>query len=102
MKYGYAHISTIDQNADMQLKALKRAGCEKIFKDERTGANTKRPALLRCLKTLDVGDTLIVWKLDRLARSVRDLTAMTEDFRSEGLNFVHSPRKSTRPHRAGN
>jgi Enterobacteriaceae phage serine recombinase len=45
MKYGYARTSTIDQNADMQLKALRWAGCEKIFKDERTGANTKRPAL---------------------------------------------------------
>jgi DNA invertase Pin-like site-specific DNA recombinase len=87
VKYGYARISTIDQNADMQLKALKRAGCNKIFKDERTGANTKRSALSRCLKTLDAGDTLIVWKLDRLARSVRDLTAMTEDFQKRGIKF---------------
>src|SRR5215831_13724197 len=87
MKYGYVRVSTIDQNADMQLKALKRAGCEKIFKDERTGANTKCPALSRCLKTLDAGDTLIVWKLDRLARSVRDLTAMTEDFQKRGIEF---------------
>jgi Enterobacteriaceae phage serine recombinase len=87
VKYGYARISTIDQNADMQLKALKRAGCNKIFKDERTGANTKRSALSRCLKTLDGGDTLIVWKLDRLARSVRDLTAMTEDFQKRGIEF---------------
>ncbi|MBV8338169.1 MAG: recombinase family protein, partial [Alphaproteobacteria bacterium] len=65
----------------------KRAGCDKIFKDERTGANTKRSALSRCLKTLDAGDTLIVWKLDRLARSVRDLTAMTEDFQKRGIEF---------------
>ena len=87
MKYGYARISTIDQNADMQLKALKRAGCAKIFTDKQIGANTKRPALSRCLKTLDAGDTLIVWKLDRLARSVRDLTAMTEDFQKRGIDF---------------
>lgn len=76
MKYGYARISTIDQNADMQLKALQRAGCkpDKIFKDERSGATTKRPSVLRCLKALQHGDTLIVWKLDRPARSLRDLS----------------------------
>jgi DNA invertase Pin-like site-specific DNA recombinase len=89
MKYGYARISTIDQNADMQLKALQRAGCkpEKIFKDERSGATTKRPALLRCLKKLEPGDTLIVWKLDRLARSLRDLVSMIEDFNQRGIRF---------------
>ena len=70
MKYGYARVSTEDQNPALQLAALKRAGCRKPFKDERTGATTKRPALLRCLKTLQDGDTLIVWKLDRLARSL--------------------------------
>jgi len=80
MKYGYVRISTIEQNADMQLKALKRAGCDEIFTDRKTGADTKRRVLARCLKTLDAGDTLIVWKLDRLARSVRDLTTMIEDF----------------------
>lgn len=59
MKYGYARISTIDQNADMQLKALQRAGIEpkNIFKDELSGATTKRPSLLRCLKRLQDGDT---------------------------------------------
>src|SRR5271154_6769300 len=73
MKYGYARISTIDQNADMQLTALQRAGVERknIFKDELSGATTKRPALLRCLKKLQDGDTLIVWKLDRPGRSLR-------------------------------
>jgi hypothetical protein len=70
MKYGYARISTIDQNADMQLKALQRAGCKKIFTDWRTGATTKRPALTRCLKALKEGDSLTVWKLDPLARSL--------------------------------
>jgi DNA invertase Pin-like site-specific DNA recombinase len=65
MKYGYARVSTEDQNPALQLAALKKAGCQKTFKDERTGANTKRPALLRCLKTLQDADTLIVWKLDR-------------------------------------
>ena len=87
MKYGYARISTIDQNADMQLKALQRAGCKKIFTDRRTGATTKRPALFRCLKTLQDGDTLTVWKLDRLARSLRDLIVMLEDFDKRGIHF---------------
>jgi DNA invertase Pin-like site-specific DNA recombinase len=87
MKYGYARISTIDQNADMQLKALQRAGCKKIFTDQRTGATSNRPALRRCLKTLQDGDTLTVWKLDRLARSLRDLIAMLEDFDKRGIHF---------------
>ena len=50
MKYGYARVSTVDQNPALQLAALKKAGCQKIFKDERTGENTKRPALLRVSK----------------------------------------------------
>lgn len=59
MKYGYARVSTEDQNADMQLKALKRAGCRTMFTDAGlSGATTKRPALARCLKTLQKGDTL--------------------------------------------
>ena len=88
MQYGYARISTIDQNPDMQLKALQRAGCKKVFKDEGiSGSTAKRPALLRCLKALDDGDTLMVWKLDRLARSLRDLFAMLDDFNSRGIQF---------------
>jgi DNA invertase Pin-like site-specific DNA recombinase len=87
VKDGYARISTIDQNADMQLKALQRAGCKKIFTDRRTGATTKRPSLTRCLKTLKDGDTLTVWKLDRLARSLRDLISIVEDFDKLGIHF---------------
>src|SRR5216683_5477749 len=89
MKYGYARVSTEDQNPALQLAALKKAGCQKTFKDERTGATTKRPALLRCLKTLQDGDTLIVWKLDRLARSLRDLDLVTmlDDFHQRGIHF---------------
>src|SRR5215469_15024222 len=71
----------------MQLKALKQAGCAQIFTDKKTGADTKRRSFARCLKTLEDGDTLIVWKLDRLARSVRDLVAMIEDFRKRGIKF---------------
>src|SRR5215469_18278135 len=87
MKYRYARISAIDQTLDMQLKALQRAGCKKIFTDRRIGATTARASLTRCLKTLKDGDTLTVWKLDRLARSLRDLIAMVEDFDKRGIHF---------------
>ena len=87
MKYGYARVSTEDQNPAMQLAALKKAGCKTVFKDEVTGAHVNRPALTRCLKILQTGDTLIVWKLDRLGRSLRDLIAMLDDFRQRGIKF---------------
>jgi DNA invertase Pin-like site-specific DNA recombinase len=88
MKYGYARVSTEDQNPAMQLAALKKAGCKTVFKDEVTGAHVKRPALTRCLNKLETGDTLIVWKLDRLGRSLRDLITMLDDFRSKGIGFL--------------
>jgi DNA invertase Pin-like site-specific DNA recombinase len=88
MKYGYARVSTEDQNPDMQLNALKRAGCKTIFKDQLSGATgVKRPALLRCLKKLEHGDTLMVWKLDRLGRSLRDLITMLDDLKKRGVKF---------------
>lgn len=88
MKYGYARVSTEDQKADMQRAALKKAGCKKIFTDELSGATTKRPALLRCLKALKRGDTLAVWKLDRLSRSVRDFIIMAADLKERGVNLT--------------
>jgi len=88
MKYGYARVSTEDQNPAMQLAALKKAGCKTVFKDEVTGAHVKRPALTRCLKAVRTGDTLVVWKLDRLGRSLRDLIAMLDDFKKQGIKFV--------------
>ena len=98
MKYGYARVSTNDQNPALQLAALKKAGCKTIFKDDGlSGATTKRPALLRCLKKLETGDTLTVWKLDRLGRSLRDLITMLDDLKAQGGNFVPSPRQSTPP-----
>ncbi len=72
----------------MQLAALKKARCKTVFKDEGlSGATTKRPALLRCLKTLQDGDTLIVWKMDRLGRSLRDLIIMLDGFKERGVRF---------------
>ena len=88
MKYGYARLSTDDQNPALQLAALKRAGCKTVFRDEGlSGATTKRPALLRCLKQLQPGDALIVWKLDRLGRSLRDLIVMLDDLKQRGVKF---------------
>ena len=89
MKYGYARVSTEDQNPALQLAALKKAGCRApLFKDEGlSGATTKRPALLRCLKKLKSGDTLVVWKLDRLGRNLRDLIYMLDDLSSRGIKF---------------
>ena len=72
----------------MQLAALKRAGCKTVFKGEGiSGVTTKRPALLRCLKALQAGDALIVWKLDRLGRSLRNLIHLLDDFRAGGIKF---------------
>ena len=88
MTYGYARVSTDDQNPALQLAALKSAGCKTVFKDDGlSGATTKRPALLRCLKRLEHGDTLIVWKLDRLGRSLRDLITMLDDLKQRGVKF---------------
>src|SRR3984893_1706630 len=88
MKYGYARVSTDDQTPAQQLAALKKARCKTVFKDDGvSGATTKRPALLRYLKKLESGDTLIVWKLDRLGRSLRDLITMLDDLKQRGVKF---------------
>src|ERR1035438_9436852 len=88
MKYGYARVSTDDQNPALQLEALRKIGCKTVFKDDGlSGATTKRPALLRCLKKLEHRDTLMVWKLDRLGRSLRDLITMLDDLKHRGVKF---------------
>jgi DNA invertase Pin-like site-specific DNA recombinase len=87
LKYGYARISTVDQNPDMQKKALQKAGCESVFTDKRSGATIKRPALAQCRNKLKPGDTLIVWKLDRLARSLADLIEIMRELEERGVQF---------------
>jgi DNA invertase Pin-like site-specific DNA recombinase len=88
MKYGYARVSTDDQNPALQLAALKKAGCKKTFTDQGySGTATKRPALSRCLKKLQPGDVLTVWKLDRLGRSVRDVVNILHDLHTRGIEF---------------
>lgn len=88
MKVGYARVSTTDQNPALQLAALKKAGCKQIYTDEGiSGIVTRRPGLDRCIKSLKPGDTLIVWKLDRLGRSVRDLIALLDELKARGIKF---------------
>src|SRR5712691_5787928 len=87
MKIGYCRVSTDDQNPDMQLAALKRAGCRKIFTDKATGAHVKRPELEKCVKELKAGDVLIVWKLDRLGRSLHDLIVLLDGLETRGVAF---------------
>jgi DNA invertase Pin-like site-specific DNA recombinase len=84
---GYARVSTGDQNPDLQLAALKAAGCVRVFTDTATGAHVRRPELTRCLKALGEGDILTVWKLDRLGRSLRDLIGLLDDLKARGVAF---------------
>src|SRR5699024_7617333 len=72
MKYGYARVSTVNQDLEGQLQALRNEGCDSIFQDKLTGTNKNRPQLQELLYKIQVGDTLIVTKLDRLARSAID------------------------------
>jgi len=73
MLIGYARVSTTEQNLDLQTDALNRAGCQKLFTDATSGARSERPGLDQTLEHLRRGDTLVVWKLDRLGRSIRHL-----------------------------
>jgi DNA invertase Pin-like site-specific DNA recombinase len=87
MKIGYCRVSADDQNPDLQLTALKRAGCKRVFTDKATGAHVKRPQLTKCLAPLQAGDALIVWKLDRLGRSLRDLIVLLDDLKARDVAF---------------
>ena len=73
MLIGYARVSTDDQNLDLQKDALMQAGCERIFEDTQSGAKATRPGLTAALQYAREGDTLVVWRLDRLGRSLKDL-----------------------------
>src|SRR5688500_4039816 len=87
MKIGYARVSTTDQNPALQLAALKRERCGRIYTDKVSGALRKRPELDKCLKSLQPGDVLIVWKLYRLGRSLRDLIILLDDLKGQEIKF---------------
>ncbi len=87
MIIGYARVSTHDQNLDSQLDALQKADCEQIFQEKITGKIKDRPELISCLKALRKGDVLVVWKLDRLARSLKDLVEITTDLNQREIGF---------------
>ena len=87
MMIGYARVSTQDQNLDLQTEALTRAGCEKIYEDKISGVRVERPGLTRALEILREGDTLVVWKLDRLGRSVKQLVDMVGELHKQGIQF---------------
>jgi DNA invertase Pin-like site-specific DNA recombinase len=87
MKYGYARISTVDQNASSQTDALIAAGCDKIVSEQISGASAKRPILDKLLATLQSGDVLTVWRLDRLGRSLRHLIETVLKLEWEGAHF---------------
>ena len=87
MLIGYARVSTIDQNLALQRDALAEAGCGRIFTEQLSGAVTDRPALHEALEFARSGDTLIVWKLDRLARSMKQLIETIEKLRLRGIEF---------------
>ena len=87
MLIGYARVSTQDQNLGLQIAALEAAGCQKIFDDKISGSRAERPGLDKMLEMLREGDTLVVWKLDRLGRSVKQLVNMVGDLHKKGIQF---------------
>jgi DNA invertase Pin-like site-specific DNA recombinase len=87
MLVGYARVSTQDQDPALQLDALGKAGCEKIFTEKASGAQRDRPELEAATGYMRKGDTLVVWKLDRLARSVKQLIETVEDLGEQGIGF---------------
>ena len=86
---GYARASTHDQNLDLQIDALLQTGCERsnIFVDKISGAKSERPGLTRCMESLQQDDVLIVWRLDRLGRSMTHLVSLIETLRSKSIGF---------------
>jgi DNA invertase Pin-like site-specific DNA recombinase len=84
---GYARVSTNDQDLSLQINDLKAAGCKMIFTDKIGGTKNSRPGLDDCLKTVGIGDTLIVWRLDRLGRSMQHLVTVITNLKTRGIGF---------------
>ncbi len=87
MLIGYARVSTDDQNLDLQRDALEKEGCEKIYTDQQSGASTDRLGLAGVLEIARSGDTLVVWRLDRLGRSLKHLIHLVEKLEQQGIGL---------------
>ncbi|MBU1344168.1 MAG: recombinase family protein [Proteobacteria bacterium] len=87
MLIGYARVSTQDQNLDLQRDALEKAGCKKLFEDKVSGTRADRPGLIKAMEILREGDTLVVWKLDRLGRSVKQLVDLISELHKKSIQF---------------
>jgi DNA invertase Pin-like site-specific DNA recombinase len=87
MRIGYARVSTDEQSLDLQLDALKKAGCKRTFTDKATAVRVDRPGLAEALSHLRGGDTLVIWKLDRLGRTVKGLVDFVADLQGRGIQF---------------
>lgn len=86
-RIGYARVSTDDQHLDLQRDALQQAGCSVIYEEAASGKNAARPELEQCRKALRAGDTLVVWRLDRLGRSLHDLVQIVVELEQRGVHF---------------
>jgi len=86
-RIGYARVSTDDQNLDLQRDALKKSGCSTIYEEKASGKSTARPELEQCRKALRAGDTLVVWRLDRLGRSLPDLVGIVTGLENGKIGF---------------
>ncbi len=97
MKIGYARVSTRDQKADLQVDALKQAGCERIYQDIASGAKSARPELDKLLANVRSGDAVVIWKLDRLGRSLKHLVELVGELaaRKVGLQSLNDPIDTT-------
>lgn len=87
MKFGYSRVSSDDQSLNLQWDALQAAGCDHIFEEKESGAKTNRPELLRLMERLRKGDSLVVWRLDRLGRSLKHLIEVVEKLEEMGVGF---------------
>ena len=100
MNIGYARVSTQDQDLSLQLDALNDAGCNKIYKEKITGSKKERPQLQKMLGQLRKGDVVVIWKLDRLARSLKDLVGLVNEIQEKGgaLHSLNDQIDTTTPH----
>jgi DNA invertase Pin-like site-specific DNA recombinase len=100
MKIGYARVSTKDQTVALQVDALKKAGCTKVHTEVMSGSRSDRPVLAKLLENLRAGDVLVIWKLDRLGRSLQHLVDLVNDLmaRKVGLKSLNDPIDTTTSH----